>query len=600
MAVQGLSIQVKLPLLIGGLLVAVMGIYSGAAYQNIRSSSRAAVVERLRTVADQYAQALKTQRDQLVVAVQGVAESPAIRAYVARRGASGRASAEAALRPAGLQGQQVVAVELWGLRDRRLLAVGDPDRWSSPAVTAELLQQLAGADSGAVGRFHAVGDTIVYPAGAPVTAGGGTRGYVVQWRRIAASPQSREQVSRLIGSDGHLFVGNVVNDVWTDLRGRVGAPPVDLVHADSVLRYERPGTEGGVVLAAARAAPRTPWLVLVEFPRDVAVAPARLFLRQLTLAGGVILVVGLVAAWATSLTLTRPLARLTHAAESVAAGDYSQPVAERARSDELGRLAAAFDVMVAHVRESQQRLEERVRARTAELQERNDELEAFAYSISHDLRSPLRAMEGFSQALIEDYGDRLDEAGRDHAERVVKAARRMDQLIDDLLAYSRLTRADLPLKPIDLQRVVRTALDQLDGDVRTRQARVVVGDGLPAVVGHGATLTQVVVNLLANGIKFVPLARTPEVRLWTEPRGGRVRLWIEDNGIGIAPEHHERIFRVFERLHRATDYPGTGIGLAIVRKAMERMGGSVGVESALGRGSRFWIELPAGATFPAS
>jgi len=320
----------------------------------------------------------------------------------------------------------------------------------------------------------------------------------------------------------------------------------------------------------------------------------------LILIGAAILGLGLLAAWGTSRTLTRPLARLTRAADVIAMGDYTQPVAAQARSDELGRLAAAFDVMVAHVRESRQRLEERVRARTRELQERNQELEAFAYSISHDLRSPLRAMEGFSQALIEDYGDRLDEVGRQHAERVVKAARRMDQLIDDLLAYSQLTRADLPLARIELQRLVRAALEQLDGDVRTLQARIVVEGELPTVVGHGTTLTQVLVNLVANGVKFVPSERTPEVRLRAEPRGERVRLWIEDNGIGIAPEHHERIFRVFERLHPATNYPGTGIGLAIVRRAMERMGGSAGVESDLGRGSRFWIELPAGATFPAS
>src|SRR6266550_4583827 len=189
-------------------------------------------------------------------------------------------------------------------------------------------------DSGAVGQFRAVGDAIVYPVGAPVLTGATERGYLVQWRVITLSRQAREQVSRLIGSDGHLFVGNAANDVWTDLSRLVEAPPLDVVHADSVLRYERPGT--GVVLAAARVAPRTPWLVLVEFPRAVAIAPARLFLRQMTLIGGTILVLGLVAAWATSLTLTRPLARLTQAAETVAAGDYAQPVAAQARSDELG------------------------------------------------------------------------------------------------------------------------------------------------------------------------------------------------------------------------------------------------------------------------
>ena len=119
-----------------------------------------------------------------------------------------------------------------------------------------------------------------------------------------------------------------------------------------------------------------------------------------------------------------------------------------------------------------------------------------------------------------------------------------------------------------------------------------VADPLPTVIGHGPTFAQVLANLVANAVKFVPPERTPEVRILAEPRDGQVRLWVEDNGIGIAPEHHERIFRVFERLHRAIEYPGTGIGLAIVRKAMERMGGRSGVVSEPGRGSRFWIELP--------
>ena len=601
MAVQGLSIQVKLPLLIGGLLVAVTGIYSWAAYQTVRRSTATAVASRLGTVVDQLAGTLQASRDQLLATARTVADSAAVRAYALEPGDSRRAAAQAALRPSGAQAQQIAATELWSADRRRLLVVGDADLWSKESAARAVLDSAAGSDSGAVGRLFPVGDSIGYAVAAPVVVRSRVRGYVVQWHRIAQSADTREQnsrLSRLIGSDAHFFIGNTADDVWTDLARRVPPPPVDVAHPGGVLRYERAGA--GPVLAGARFVRRTPWVLLVEFPRDVVLAPARQFLGRLILIGAAILGLGLLAAWGTSRTLTRPLARLTRAADVMAMGDYAQPVAAQARSDELGRLAAAFDVMVAHVRESRQRLEERVRARTRELQERNEELEAFAYSISHDLRSPLRAMEGFSQALIEDYGDRLDEVGRQHAERVVKAARRMDQLIDDLLAYSQLTRADIPLARIELQRLVRAALEQLDGDVRTRQARIVVEGELPTVVGHGTTLTQVLVNLLANGIKFVPSERTPEVRLRTEPRGDRVRLWIEDNGIGIAPEHHERIFRVFERLHPATNYPGTGIGLAIVRKAMERMGGSAGVESDLGRGSRFWIELPAGATFPAS
>src|SRR5438105_13698546 len=167
----------------------------------------------------------------------------------------------------------------------------------------------------------------------------------------------------------------------------------------------------------------------------------------------------------------------------------------------------------------------------------------------------------------------------------------MDRLIDDLLAYSRLARAELRLVPIDLGRLVRSSLEQLDGEVRGRGARITVTEPLPAVVGHGATLGQVFVNLLANGIKFVPAGRVPEMVVRAEPHGGRVRIWVEDNGIGIAAEHQDRIFRVFERLNLPERYPGTGIGLAIVRRAVERMRGQVGVVSEPGKGSRFWIEL---------
>jgi PAS domain S-box-containing protein len=236
--------------------------------------------------------------------------------------------------------------------------------------------------------------------------------------------------------------------------------------------------------------------------------------------------------------------------------------------------------------------EEALRRAHDELKETNAELESFTYTVSHDLRAPLRAMQGFADALQEDYADRLDATGQDYAWRIVAAARRMDALIQDLLAYSRLSRADLRLHPISLRGMAKDVLAQMEEEFRERDARVTVQGPLPEVMGHRATLVQVLTNLLTNAVKFVNPDTPPCVRVWAEDRDGQVRLCVEDNGIGIAPEHHERIFRVFERLHGVETYPGTGIGLAIVRKGMERMGGRVGVESEVGRGSRFWIELP--------
>ena len=170
----------------------------------------------------------------------------------------------------------------------------------------------------------------------------------------------------------------------------------------------------------------------------------------------------------------------------------------------------------------------------------------------------------------------------------------MDGLIQDLLAYGRLSRAELKPEVVNLASVVAEALEQMQGEIERSRAEVTVDDALPAVTGHRATLLQAVSNLLSNAVKFAKADTPARIRVRSELREGRVRLWVEDNGIGIDPEYHERIFRVFERLHGVESYPGTGIGLAIVHKGMERLGGQAGVESKPGEGSRFWIELPAG------
>lgn len=247
------------------------------------------------------------------------------------------------------------------------------------------------------------------------------------------------------------------------------------------------------------------------------------------------------------------------------------------------------------LRELNSSLEQRVAERTAELAETNAELNAFAHSVSHDLRAPLRAMEGFAAALAEDYSEQLDEVGCEYIQHIVDSAKRMDTLVNDLLAYSRLGRTELRVQTIGLASIVKEALSQLGSDVEACHAEVDVVDGMPTVLGHKATLVQAVTNLLSNGMKFVAHGVRPQLKVWTEANDdGTIRLWVEDNGIGIDAEYRDRIFRVFERLHGIETYPGTGIGLAIVARACERLGGRCGVESTLGQGSRFWIEFSRG------
>jgi PAS domain S-box-containing protein len=234
----------------------------------------------------------------------------------------------------------------------------------------------------------------------------------------------------------------------------------------------------------------------------------------------------------------------------------------------------------------------RIAERTAELEEINAELESFCFSVSHDLRAPLRAIQGFAHALLQDCAKGLDVTGRDYARRVVRAAGRMDNLIQDLLEYSRLTRAKLKLVPIRLAPLVAEVLFQLESEIHERGAEVSVQAPLPEVISHHGTLLQVVMNLISNAIKFVDEGVKPKVRVWVQELRTSVRLYVEDNGIGIPHEQHDRIFKIFERLHGIETYPGTGVGLAIVRKGTERLGGQVGLKSSPGHGSLFWIDLP--------
>jgi signal transduction histidine kinase len=260
-------------------------------------------------------------------------------------------------------------------------------------------------------------------------------------------------------------------------------------------------------------------------------------------------------------------------------------------------VAAQMAIAIAQARLSERvkrqatELERRVHERTRELEAANQELDAFSYSISHDLRAPLRAMQGFTEALLEDYGEHLDSTGQDYAQRIVAASHRMDALIQDLLAYSRLSRTEVRLDPVNVETVVDEVCGQLATDLEDRGATITVDRPLARVMAHRTVFGQVLGNLLTNAVKFVAPDTPPRVRIWTEPRGEWVRLSVEDNGIGIVAEHRDRIFRAFERLHGAERYPGTGIGLAIVQRGMARLGGQVGVESTVGQGSVFWVEL---------
>lgn len=260
---------------------------------------------------------------------------------------------------------------------------------------------------------------------------------------------------------------------------------------------------------------------------------------------------------------------------------------------QAGRLRAQAEH---HVQELEQRVAERsaqLRQSRAQLQALNEEIAALAYTVSHDLQTPLRTMHGFAMALSEDYGDRLDDAGRQYTKAIIESLQRQYLLIQGLVEFIQISRSELRLGSVSLDRALAAARAKRSSEIDGRSARIEVRQPLPRMHAYFDTLAQILANLLDNAVKFVAPGVRACVRIWAEKADGRIRLVVEDNGIGIRQEHQTRIFQVFERLHAERDYAGTGIGLAIVRKGLERMGGACGVESEPGRGSRFWIELAA-------
>jgi len=263
-----------------------------------------------------------------------------------------------------------------------------------------------------------------------------------------------------------------------------------------------------------------------------------------------------------------------------------QEVIRRHRSEE-----ALIDTQ-AELAKHADELEQRVTERTAKLAATVQSLEDLLYHIAHNLRAPLRAMEGYATLLRDQIGPHGDAAG--YSARISEAARRMDTLINDLLRYGRLGHVEITLAGTDLEQAVRRVLCYLTDRIKATGAEIKVIGPLASVQGNATLLEHVLCTLLDNAIKFVNPGTRPVIQIWTEQRDGNVRLCVRDNGIGIEPQYHQRIFRPFERLHSPQAYEGTGIGLAIVKEGMKRMNGQAGVQSAPGQGSLFWLEFARG------
>ena len=309
--------------------------------------------------------------------------------------------------------------------------------------------------------------------------------------------------------------------------------------------------------------------------------------------------------------ISEPILALAETAKAVSTRQDYSVRAPKLGADELGALTDAFNQMLGRIADQKDELqryasdlERRVEERTHELQERNEalrrnaaellaantELDAFAYSVSHDLRAPLRSIDGFSQILLEDYATQLDEAGRESLHRVRAASQRMGTLIDDLLKLARVTRAEIRTEDVDLSGLARDIAAELQRATPERQVEFAIAPGLKAR-GDARLLRVVLDNLLRNSWKYTGKQPAPRVEFRSAEANGDKAFMVRDNGAGFDMKYADKLFGVFQRLHSAADFEGTGIGLATVRRIINRHGGRIWAEGAVDQGATFYFTL---------
>jgi len=308
----------------------------------------------------------------------------------------------------------------------------------------------------------------------------------------------------------------------------------------------------------------------------------------------VVIVVGLAlialatvaAGWLIHRGVLVPIQRLQQATREVASGNWAFRL-DIGGHDEIGEMSRNFDAMTTTLRNSFAQIERS----NQELAALNHEIESFSYSVSHDLRAPLRSMDGFSLALLEDYGDRLDDEGREHLSRIRAASQRMGRLIDELLGLSRVTRTELVLRNVDLGAIARDIANSMQKMHPERAMRWEIDEGL--IVHADKSLMQIAMqNLLENAWKFTSKTADAVIRVGSTVKDGRPVCFVGDNGVGFDMTYADRLFGAFQRLHHETEFPGTGIGLAIVHRILRRHDGSIWAEARPGQGATFYFHLP--------
>lgn len=583
------SLVVKIPLLMSTLLLLALAGMSAASYIELRRSLIDTATSRLQRAADQMANVFSLSARQRVTALQQLMARPEVHAYLRHRDAALEPQLRTDIEAYLGATISMANVELWDPNGQRIFATGAEFEPVTGGLLDEFKQVFSGTEP-AIGRLRQFPDGLRYLVGGQVSDGAESLGFVVERRRISNPAQTRQVIALLtglIGNEATMVIGNTDGSAWSDLDQSITDLPI---RGDQprLWEYDRAGRPASLAWSAPIA--QLPWTVAIEFPLGAVLQPSQRFLwRSAGIAGVLLVTVGAVA-WFTSRRITLPLVQVTEAAEAVAESKPHVHV-DVDREDEIGRLADSFNTMATKVELARADLELRVETRTSELRAANRELEAFSYSVSHDLRAPLRAIVGFVQILEDDHASTLDATARHHLDRVKMNARRMGQLIDDLLSFSQIGRTTMLRQTVDMQ-AQATAIAEEATAASGRRIEVTI-ETLPPAYGEAALINQVLVNLVSNAVKFTAKVEHPSIVIGARDTDGETAYFVRDNGVGFDQRYVEKLFGVFQRLHRPDEFEGTGVGLAIVDRIITRHGGKVWAEGKVDGGATFYFTLPA-------
>jgi len=572
-------------------LVAVAcGGVTAAAYFHVRDSAIDAASERLLAASTQVEELVAASMRNRTDALRRLASDPLLRRYMTAAPADEAAVLE-------------VLKAARSANTPSLLRLVDPDGHTRLATEGWDASTPAGHFGPAPNDRPLVGPFVAGPSGsdfffdvsAPIRDAGVLAGYLIERRSLSNSGATLDLLQGLIGEDARLFLGNRSGDVWTDFSTRVASLPPDVIG-----RLEYATLPGEQALAVRGVAVEgTPWTLAVGLPAAPVLGRVRDFLADALAFTGLIVAAAGLLGWLLSRRLTVPLQRVTAAAEEIAATETDGRPRLKTDGDEIARLAASFSAMAARVEDSHRELaklvgelEDRVQTRTAALESANKELKAFSYSVSHDLRAPLRAIGGFSQILLEDHGGSLSPEARQCVDVITRRARQMGQLIDDLLAFTRVGQKPVQRQPVGMTSLAAEVVEGLRGDSPGPAPEIQI-DTLPPALGERVLLRQLLLNLIQNARKFSATRADPRIQIGALEQGDETVYFVRDNGVGFDMQYADKLFGIFQRLHRPEDFEGTGVGLAIVERIVHQHGGRIWAEAVVDGGATFYFTLPA-------